>query len=754
MKLKKKQLSTMQRWHIVVEGAVQGVGFRPYVYQVATKLGLSGWVRNSLQGASLEVQGSKQQLEDLWCALKEKLPEPAKIHSMTRALRPLDKLSGFEIHPSQAAGPGSALPLPDLAPCADCLEELKDPDSRRFRYPFTSCAQCGPRFSIIQDIPYDRAHTTMHPFRMCRDCQREYNDPGDRRFHAQPIACPACGPQLSYSQSSGSCLAKQDTALRKACADLVEGKIIALKGVGGFQLVVDATNSSAIKALRRKKLRPDKPFAIMLACIDEVRHYCHVSELEAQLLKSQQAPIVLLESRARLPAELAPGNPYLGVMLPASPLHQLLASLAARPLLVTSGNLSGEPLFNDDEEALAGLAKIADSFLTHDRPIAHAIDDSVMQVVAASPQVLRRARGYASLPIHSDRDLPNAMAVGGQQKSSFALSRGKQLLLSQYMGDLGSLRAQETYEREIEWAQSVYRCTIEHIACDAHPDYRSTRYAQSLAKQEGKALVLCQHHVAHIFACMAEHGLRAPLLGIAWDGTGLGDDGIIWGAEAFVVEDELQRIATLHPFRLPGGQQAIREPHRVAASLLYELELESELLTPQLGQLLEKGLCSPVCSSMGRLFDGVAALLGLSDKCSFDGQAACALQYAAETSRCTQSYPVVIDQGVLDWRPMLLALIGDVEAGAAKPDCARRFHNTLIKWIVGIAEQSGMQRVVLTGGTFQNKLLLEGAINALRKGGFEALWPQQVPPGDGGLALGQLYALSFSPQQSYFPLKK
>ncbi len=751
----------IQRLRILIRGAVQGVGFRPFVYRLATDAGLAGWVNNSPQGVCIEVEGPAQRLETFLTALEREKPPRASIQSLEPLVLDPVGYRGFAIRPSEEGGGRSALILPDIATCPDCLREMFDPHDRRYRYPFINCTNCGPRFSIVEGLPYDRPNTTMRDFVMCPACRAEYEDPRNRRFHAQPIACPACGPHLEAWRPDGTVLATQEAALQEALAAIGRGEIVAVKGLGGFHLLVDARDDAAVQRLRRRKHREEKPFALMFPRLAAVSHECLVAPLEARLLTAAEAPIVLLR-RAPGPSEIAPsvapGNPYLGAMLPYTPLHHLLLAKLGHAVVATSGNVSDEPICIDEREALDRLGGIADLFLVHDRPIARHVDDSVVCVVLDREMLLRRARGYAPLPIHLPAALPPLLAVGGHLKNSVALAVGQDVFISQHIGDLETLPATRAFERVIADFKRLYAVVPSGVVCDAHPDYASTAYAE----RTGLPLIRVQHHLAHVMACLAENEVAPPALGVSWDGTGYGLDGTIWGGEFFTIDGPIaRRAAHLRPWALPGGDQAVKEPRRTALSLLYEQYgtagfAQGDLApvracSPQemgiLQTMLERGINSPRTSSMGRLFDAVAALLGLQQEVRFEGQAAMALEWAMPALPPSDAYPLDVrpahapgDPLILDWGPLLDALLRDIRRHVAPGLCAARFHNALVEAIVTVAQRLGYEQVALSGGCFQNRYLLTRAVLRLREAGFRPYRHQRVPPNDGGLALGQLVA--------------
>lgn len=748
--------------HISVRGAVQGVGFRPFVYRLASELELMGWVLNSPEGVFIEVEGDRPKLESFLLRLQEERPASSFIQSLEFSYLDPASYTGFEIRESERAGTTSAIILPDIATCDQCLAEVLDPWNRRHLYPFTNCTHCGPRFTIIESLPYDRPNTSMKVFEMCRECRREYEDPEDRRFHAQPNACPECGPALELWNAAGDVLSRRHESLLETADAIRRGLIAAVKGLGGFHLIADARNEDAVQALRARKHREEKPFALMFPSLDHIRDECAVSRLEARLLHSTESPIVLLgrsNSRSALAPAVAPGNPYLGVMLPYTPLHHLLMRELQFPVIATSGNLSDEPICTDEREALTRLAGVADVFLVHNRPIVRHVDDSIVRIVMEREMVLRRARGYAPLPVRCNTLVPGILAVGGHLKNTVALSVEKNVFISQHIGDLENAEATEAFRHVIGSFKKLYRIEPAHIAADMHPDYVSTKFARDC----DVPVVAVQHHYAHVASCMAENEIDGNVLGVSWDGTGYGSDGTIWGGE-FIVTDEqsFTRAASFRRFRLPGSAAAIKEPRRTALGLLYEifgaeLSEQRDLATIQaftgnelsvLLQMLERGIHSPWTTSAGRLFDAVASIAGLKQTMRFEGQAAMELEFAAGSETTRDSYPVVVAGGrgdepmIVDWEPSICAIIQDVRAGTRLAVISRKFHNALVEAIVQVAQVVGQRRVVLTGGCFQNKYLLQRAVERLQQQGFRPYWHQRIPPNDGGIALGQVIAAS------------
>jgi len=754
----------IQRVRITIRGAVQGVGFRPFVYRLASEMSLKGWVSNSAGGVFIEAESEKPQLEEFVLRLAGEKPPRAVIQSLEFSYLDPAGFAAFEIRPSDPTGDRVALILPDIATCGDCLREIFDPRDRRYRYPFTNCTNCGPRYSIIESLPYDRDNTSMRLFRMCADCEREYEDPRDRRFHAQPNACPVCGPQVELWDCAGRKTAAGHDAICEAAQRILVGGIVAVKGLGGFHILADARSEEAVLQLRRRKRRGKKPFAVMYPSMDAVRHDCEVGRLEHRLLLSPESPIVLLRrataTTGLVSEEVAPGNPYLGVMLPYSPLHHLLMREIAFPVVATSGNLSEEPICTDEQEALHRLRDIADVFLIHNRPIVRHVDDSIARVLLARELVLRRARGYAPLPVAVREPVPNILAVGGHLKNTVALSVGRNIFISQHIGDLENDESLEAFHRVIKSLCRLYQSEPVQLASDLHPDYLSTRYA--CAQHHPVAAI--QHHYAHVCACMAENEIEGRVLGVAWDGTGFGTDGTVWGGEFLLTDDTgYRRAASFRAFALPGGEQAVREPRRAALGVIHAMlgdDLfeghdfpfmrsfkETELTV--LRQMLRRRINSPMTTSAGRLFDAVAAITGLRQIVDFEGQAAMELEFAAADA-VDDAYPLGLpamdarDSSnamlIFDWGPAVSAVIQDLRDGLPEELISARFHNTLVEAIVEIAQRLGESRVVLTGGCFQNRYLTERAVRRLSETGFRPYWHQRVPPNDGGISLGQVIA--------------
>ncbi len=865
------------RSRLVVGGIVQGVGFRPFIHRLAHAMGLNGWVLNSTEGVVIEVEGKSDVVDRFVRAIPEQAPPAARVERINRAPLPPIGYTSFAIEPSQEVDGRFALVSPDLCVCEDCLREMRDPSDRRYRYPFINCTNCGPRFTIVADVPYDRSKTTMGCFPMCPDCEREYHDPANRRFHAQPNACPVCGPRVwlveggtdltplipfptreeggrsplprGEGQGEGraggtpnpavACKEGSVPAIQRAQDLLTQGKILAVKGLGGFHLACDATNETAVAELRRRKRRSDKPFALMAIDADTVATFCHLSDEERQLLESPQRPIVLLRRKTDSPIapSVAPGNCFLGVMLPYTPLHYLLlerdtgtrghgdaekdaSSLGGgandsplpegegqgegvvgggtrlpspRPsptavgegvlaspsprggggrgvgsapapypsslvLVMTSGNLSEEPIATGNREALERLASLADAFLLHDRDIQLRCDDSVTRVFRGKEAVIRRSRGYAPFPVRLGVQQRDVLACGGELKSTFCITKGDYAFLSQHIGDLENAETLESYRESVEHFRKLFRLDIEAVAHDLHPEYLSTRYAWELAEGGSRLpLVPVQHHHAHIAACMAENGVDETVLGVAFDGTGYGADGHLWGGE-FLVADYAgyRRAAHLEYLPLPGGEAAIKRPYRMTLSYLLKAlgpDLQTEGLPPlkeigqsELGVLrrqIERGINSPLTSSVGRLFDAVSSLVGVRQVVNYEGQAAIELEMAADQAE-GGLYPWTLIPGeprVIDPAPAIRGIVDDIRRGTPVGTISARFHNTVADMVAltcqELRAETGLTTVALSGGVFQNLFLLERVCRRLEAMAFRVLLHHQVPANDGCIALGQ-----------------
>jgi hydrogenase maturation protein HypF len=747
----------MERRAVIVRGIVQGVGFRPFVYHLARGLRLGGFVRNQSGGVLIEIEGESPSLERFLSDLAGQPPPLAQVEHLSWERRPPRGEGDFRIESSEADAAGPVFISPDVATCPACLAEMLDPRDRRHGYPFLNCTNCGPRLTIITGAPYDRPRTTMAAFAMCAACRAEYEAPADRRFHAQPTACAACGPRLRLLDAAGRPLAAPDPLAAFAAA-LAAGKVGALKGLGGYHLACDARDPAAVAELRRRKHRDEKPFAVMVPDVAAAEALAEVAPAERALLLSPRCPIVLLRKRPTCPAagEVAPRNPYLGVMLPYTPLHHLLLRAAGGvPLVMTSGNRSDEPIAYRDDEALVKLAGIADLFLVHDRPIHVRCDDSVTRIVDGTELPVRRSRGYAPRPIELPFDCRRPiLAVGGQLKVTFALGRGRQAFVSHHLGDLDHYEASRASEKDVALYEQLFGVVPQVIAHDLHPDYATTRYARGRAA--GIGLLAVQHHHAHLASCMAEHGLTEPVLGVTFDGTGYGTDGAVWGGE-FLVGDyrTVRRAAHLRYVGLPGGDRAIREPWRMAVAHLKDARAESGTLKAQILPLemrtvetmLERRLNTPLTSSAGRLFDAVAALAGVRDRVTYEGQAAVELEWLASGVAPDGAYPFDLSQPpdgplVVDTRPLIRAVADEAARGVAAARIARRFHSALVELIAAVCGRlrraTGIEAAVLSGGVFLNALLTAEVSARLRGDGFRVYRHRLVPPNDGGLSLGQL----------------
>ncbi|MEU1594788.1 carbamoyltransferase HypF [Streptomyces sp. NPDC005708] len=783
---------TSLRRRVTVRGVVQGVGFRPYVYTLATGLGLYGHVTNTPQGVVVEIEGAPEAIAGFFDRIAREAPPLARVDRVEHEEVPVTGDTAFAILASRTDGPAGTLIPPDTATCAACLRELADPADRRHRHPFVNCTHCGPRFTIVTGLPYDRPHTTMADFPMCSDCAREYADPADRRFHAQPVACPHCGPRLRllvHPQDGAG------TPVPSAAADpvaearrlLASGAILAVKGLGGYHLACDATDSEVVARLRRRKARGGKPFAIMAGGVDDIEHLVRISPEERDLLDGAVRPVVLLRRRiggtpaadAPRPARtVAPGSPDLGVMLPYTPVHRLLFGLPGDPagprlLVMTSGNVSGEPIVTDDGEALERLAHLADAWLTHDRPIHVPCDDSVVRVCDGLPLVVRRARGYAPLPLTLPVPVRPGLAVGGDLKNAFCLGEGRQAWLSAHIGDMDDLATQRAFERAVAQLESITPVRPGLLAADRHPGYRSGRWAERHAA--GRPVVRVQHHHAHVAAAMAENGLDGsrPVIGVAFDGTGYGDDGAVWGGEFLIADyDGFTRFGHLAYVPLPGGDAAVHRPYRMAlahlrtAGIAWSGELACVAACPPgerrvLERQLERNLnCAPT-SSMGRLFDAVSSLAGVCHRAGYEAQAAVELEAAALCAPVgdTSAYTFGVgdpETGAgpvrADPAPVLAAVVGDLRAGVPPVLIAARFHRAvtgLVHRVCVLArERHAVDTVALTGGVFLNSLLSSACAEVLAADGFTVLRHHLVPPGDGGLALGQLMVAARRPDTS------
>ncbi|HEX8814351.1 MAG TPA: carbamoyltransferase HypF [Terriglobales bacterium] len=745
------------RRQIEVAGIVQGVGFRPYIYRLATSRGLTGTVSNTSAGVTIEIQGASEVVGDFLDRLPAEAPPLSRIIGIESRELPCNGDKEFRIIHSHGGEAVRTLISPDVAICPDCLREMFDPSDRRFRYPFINCTNCGPRFTIVRDIPYDRPFTSMATFPMCPQCQAEYDDPLNRRFHAQPNACWACGPRVELLDRSGKKINGRDP-IAEVIRLLRAGSIVAIKGLGGFHLAADATNADAVGLLRERKRRVEKPFAVMVPDIEAARRVCEVDDAGLEALHSIQRPIVLLPKNADSPVvdAVAPFNAFLGVFLPYTPLHYLILREGNFPALVmTSGNLSEEPIAIANDEALARLQNLADYFLIHNRDILLRCDDSVVRVANGVTRQLRRSRGFVPVPVFLKDEQPSVLAVGGELKNTICLTKGKHAFLSQHVGDLENGEGYKFFAEAVEHLERILEIEPEIVACDLHPDYFCTRWA---LQQGGRRLVGVQHHHAHIASCMAENHLDERVIGFALDGTGYGTDKHIWGGEVLIADySGFERVAHLEYIPLPGGAAAIREPWRMAVSYLFHsfgrefLNLPVPFVqhldrqkTEIILQMIKNDINSPLTSSCGRLFDAVAALIGIRGRVNYEAQAAIELEFAIDGSG-DDSYPLDLDQSGESWiihsRPMFEAILNDLQRDESAGAIARRFHNGLINVFVKIAValrgNHGLNRVCLSGGTFHNVYLAQRFEAKLLDREFEVYTHREVPAGDGGLSLGQ-----------------
>ena len=782
---------------ISVRGIVQGVGFRPFVYGLAVEHNLKGWVCNTSEDVKIEVEGEAQAIEQFKLELAIKAPPLAHIENITIGYHPPRGYKKFEIRHSQAQEGKYQLISPDIATCRACLGELLNPEDRRYRYPFTNCTNCGPRFTIIEDMPYDRPKTTMRHFRMCPQCQAEYDNPLDRRFHAQPNACPKCGPQVELLDNQGYAVSTSD-AIAAASQLLKAGKIVAIKGLGGFLLACDATNDTVVKALRQRKKRPSKPFAIMVATVDEAKKHCYVSPEEENLLASPQSPIVLTRWRedSSVARQVAPNLRFLGIMLPYTPLHHILLRDTGLPLVMTSGNLSEEPIARDNDEALRRLSGIADYFLVHNRDIYSRYDDSVAIVERGTSQLVRRARSYAPYPIRLPFEARQVLGCGAEEKNTFCLTKDNYAFVSQHIGDMENMETLEHFDSTISLYKRLFHIEPEIVAHDLHPDYLATKYARELG-ESGMKLVPVQHHHAHIASCMVDNGLESPVIGVAFDGTGLGADGNIWGGEFLVADySSFNRAGHLEYLPLPGGEAAIKRPYRTAIgyilTLLGEDALDAVIASPDfigakqsglasiaqvseveievIKRQIERKINSPLTSSMGRLFDAISALLSIRGEIDYEGQAAVELEMAAYSSVIArpvpskareldeaisdtqESYPyqVVEDKGIriVHLKDILSSVIEELRQGVSRGRISVKFHNTVARMTNEmchlIAGEIGISQVALSGGVFQNRLLLRKTVSLLEGSGLRVFTHRQVPCNDGGISLGQAIIANFA----------
>jgi hydrogenase maturation protein HypF len=745
-------MAPRRRIAVRVEGIVQGVGFRPFVYALAAELGLDGFVGNDEHGVFVEVEGDPEVVTRFDRRLRREAPALALIERVTVHQRPPLDRTGFAIVASPTGRQRRTLVSPDVATCDACLADIADPTDRRHRYAFTNCTDCGPRFTIVRDVPYDRARTTMAAFVMCPECRREYEDPTDRRFHAQPVCCPACGPRLALRDRDGEVTVTDP--LLTAASSLREGHIVAVKGLGGYHFAVDARHGAAVDELRRRKHREEKPFAVLVADVADADRWCEVDDTAAQLLRDRARPIVLLPRRAvaGLADAVAPGNRSLGLMLPYTPLHHLLLDATGGPVVLTSGNVSDEPIAYDDADATERLAPIADLWLTHDRVIHVRTDDSVARAASSGVTLLRRSRGFAPAPIGLSPPLGRpVLAVGAELKNTICVARGSRAFVSQHLGDLENYETFTAFLTAIEHLCRLFDIVPELVAHDLHPEYRSTKHAFELDTPH----LGVQHHHAHIASCLADNAEVGPVIGVAFDGTGYGTDGTLWGGEVLVADlATFERVGYLRPLPLPGGAAAIRAPWRMAAAHLraaFGEDLPSGLAVHGRNEarwdavlaLAAAGINSPPTSSAGRLFDAVAALLDVRDTITYEGQAAIELEQLAHPGPA-RAYPFPVADGppfVLEPAPLIRAIVEDLAVGTVRSEVAARFHASVAAGVVAscvrVRDHTGLTTVALSGGVFQNLLLTEQLVAGLRQEAFRVLTHRRVPPNDGGISLGQ-----------------
>ena len=747
------------RVQILVRGVVQGVGFRPYIFTLARRRALRGHVFNNASGVLIDVEGDTNAVEQFINEIEFNPPPLSQIESVERRdIFTLANHSDFRITESESVGRKSVPIAADMGVCADCLKELFDPKDRRFRYPFINCVNCGPRFTIIEDTPYDRAKTTMREFSMCAECRAEYENPDGRRFHAEPTACSTCGPQLYLTDQSGRELDNGSNAIEHARGLLFSGRILAIKGIGGFHLACDATNSEAVNELRRRKNRDDKPFAMMAGSIEMIEKYCVVSSFERDMLLSTRRPIALLDRKPNSAISdwsraVAPSLSSFGFMLPYTPLHYLLLNRLDRPLVMTSGNVSDEPISYEDRDALESLDEIADFFLLHNRRIHARSDDSVVRARGNKEVVLRRSRGYAPQALKTSVSFEREiLACGAELKNTFCMARGDQVFMSHHIGDLENLESFRSFEQGVEHFKRLFSLKPKVVVYDLHPSYFSTQYAMALSDEWIKIGV--QHHHAHIASCMADNSIDGQVIGVAMDGLGYGTDGRLWGGEFFVADfAQADRVARLEYTPMPGGTKAIREPWRMAAIQLHRalgaeafdwsLDFAKRLdrrAWATLSQMAERGINSPETSSMGRLFDAVASLIGVRDMARYEGQAAIELEMMADKSR-EDSYEFYYSNKIIKASPVICGVVTDLLRRVPKNVIAAKFHNAVAGLILEVGRRiradKGLRRVVLSGGVFQNRLLLNRAVRLLESDDFQVFTHSRVPANDGGVSLGQ-----------------
>lgn len=747
------------RENIIIKGVVQGVGFRPFIHKLVQNYNLSGWVLNSNQGVEIDIEGEMEELNSFVSDIKVKLPPLARIEKIEVNQLHLIGYKGFSIKKSITKEEnGFVLVSPDISICEDCLQELFDPRNRRFHYPFINCTNCGPRFTIIKDIPYDRGKTTMRVFEMCPQCQSEYENIEDRRYHAQPNACAECGPQVFLYQNKRKL--ESIDPIKEAVKLLKDGKIGAIKGLGGFHLACDATNNEVVTKLRLLKNREAKPFAIMSFNLEKIKQYCKLGKKEEKWLINRARPIVLLKKKedSLISSLVAPRNNYLGVMLPYTPLHCLLLKDNFTALIMTSGNIADQPIIGDNQEALEKLDGIADFFLLYNRDIFNRCDDSVVKIVNDGNVFFRRSRGYVPYPIILDFKLKEVLALGGELKNTISFSKENYVFLSQYLGDLKSVETLNFLKESIKNLEKIFRVNPETIACDLHPDYLSTQFAEEIGAKKGLKVVKVQHHHAHIVSCMAENNIKEKVMGVAYDGTGYGDDGKIWGGEFLLCDlKKYFRVGHLKYYPLPGGDKAIAEPWRMAYSYLYsiygpkaktlDIDFNHRMDYDKLSiieKMIDKNINSPLTSSCGRLFDAASSLIGIRDEINYEGQAAMELESLCASGIKERYKFCIYKEGkefIIDPKEIFVDIIEDLKKGIDKKVMAAKFHNTVAEFTLNLCgktrENNGINKIALSGGVFQNRYLTEKIISLLERDNFRVYTQRKVPPNDGGISLGQ-----------------
>jgi len=769
----------MKRYLIEVRGLVEGVGFRPFVYRTAVKYGLKGYVRNDSTGVFIEVEGKEKELNSFIQSLKDDKPRASEIHFINvKELEPLG-YDNFKIEKSSESDEKLPVIPPDLGICEECKSELLSLNDKRYYYPFINCTDCGPRFSIVKDVPYDRINTSMSVFKMCEYCKNEYEDIMNRRFHAQPVACFDCGPIIELYNSNKERVIKlpenfSEESLRDYTKKVIstvqnlilEGRIVAIKGVGGFQIVCRADVDDVVLELRKRKRREEKPFALMFRDINEVRKYCHLGEREERLLTSYISPIVLLKKKdsVKISDYVSPRNPFLGCMVPYSPLHVLIMDGLDIPIVCTSANISDEPICIGNEEAFNRLDGIVDFYLLHNRDIVRHVDDSVLKITPKGNEILiRRARGFVPSPIVFDEELPDVLALGGHLKNTIAVSTKNYVILSQHIGDLETFESINAFNRSIDDFLRFYNIKPNYIVCDLHPDYISTKIGEELAEKLDVKLIKVQHHLSHTLSCMAENSIiNEDVIGVAWDGTGYGFDGKIWGSEFFVIKgNEIKRTHHLLPIKLLGGEKAIKEVYRIGLSLLLDSSFSDSEVKEFFNEFVNTGVINTLISmykggvyvesqGVGRLFDGVSSIVGISHKSTFEGQSAMELEFESllYDEEVNEVYGFKIVDGVIDWREMIKGIVEDLRKGVPRGYIGKKFHNTLVRIVEVVVKElsnfSGIRNVVLSGGVFQNSIILDKTLEVLESEGFNVFVHKKVPPNDGGISLGQIaYVLRF-----------